>query len=258
MFLSTFQTLYKLNVGQYSGSGGDSLSIHNGMPFTTIDKDNDESLQNCAENSKGAWWYNNCHTSNLNGLNYGAGASTVDGWEDGTGIGWRSFSVGYAVGSLKSNMMAIRPFYCPIENPNYASIGGTCYYFDTVRRTKLEAKANCIQHHGKLWEPNTIERINQVYLKATELSIVGWWVGINDTASEGTFKYDSNEEIFPFNTPKTAPWHGIEPNGGSLVNCVIMGKNHVGGFNCFSDVRCTDGRQENSVCEVLSSPAGDS
>ena len=126
----------------------------------------------------------------------------------------------------------------------YASIEGTCYLFDTVPQTKSEAKEKCIQNDGKLWEPNSIEIINQVYSKAQEASKDKYWVGISDAASEGTFKFDSNEEIFPF-TPKNAPWKGNEPNGGTTENCVFMDKNME-----FFDVKCTDGRKYISICET--------
>ena len=130
---------------------------------------------------------------------------------------------------------------------NYASIEGTCYLFDIVTRTKLEAKEHCKKNKGKLWEPNTIEIINQVHSKAKELSKGHhFWVGIFDTPSEGTFKYDSNEDIFPF-TPKTTPWAANEPNGGTTENCAVMNRDSPLSFH---DVRCYN--LYHSVCELSS------
>jgi len=63
-------TNYTLFVDFYSGSATDRLKNHNGMAFTTKDQDNDKNSGNCAINYRGAWWYNNCYASSLNG-NYG-------------------------------------------------------------------------------------------------------------------------------------------------------------------------------------------
>ncbi|XP_049632357.1 tenascin-R isoform X2 [Suncus etruscus] len=61
------RSLYKLRLGGYNGTAGDSLSYHQGRPFSTQDRDNDVAVTNCAMAYKGAWWYKNCHRTNLNG-----------------------------------------------------------------------------------------------------------------------------------------------------------------------------------------------
>uniref|UniRef100_H3A232 Tenascin C n=1 Tax=Latimeria chalumnae TaxID=7897 RepID=H3A232_LATCH len=58
---------FKLQLGTYSGTAGDSLSYHQGRPFSTYDKDNDVAVTNCALSYKGAFWYKNCHRVNLMG-----------------------------------------------------------------------------------------------------------------------------------------------------------------------------------------------
>ncbi|XP_077323951.1 tenascin isoform X1 [Lithobates pipiens] len=58
---------YRLSVSGYSGTAGDSMTYHDGRPFSTYDKDNDSAITNCALSYKGAFWYKNCHRVNLMG-----------------------------------------------------------------------------------------------------------------------------------------------------------------------------------------------
>uniref|UniRef100_UPI00398F26BA fibrinogen C domain-containing protein 1-like n=1 Tax=Pristiophorus japonicus TaxID=55135 RepID=UPI00398F26BA len=93
---------YPLTVAEYAGTAGDSLLKHGGMRFTTKDRDGDHSENNCAAFYRGAWWYHNCHTSNLNGQYLrGHHTSYADGIEWSSWTGWQY--------SLKSVEMKIRP-----------------------------------------------------------------------------------------------------------------------------------------------------
>ncbi|TMW47269.1 hypothetical protein DOY81_007650 [Sarcophaga bullata] len=58
---------YKLiSVGSFMGNTENRLSLHVGYPFSTKDRDNDQSYENCAVVNNGAWWYNRCFSSDLN------------------------------------------------------------------------------------------------------------------------------------------------------------------------------------------------
>ncbi|XP_031573025.1 fibrinogen C domain-containing protein 1-like [Actinia tenebrosa] len=94
---------YRLSLGTYSGTAGDSLSGHRNAPFSTKDRDNDaHSSGNCAVSYKGAWWYTSCHGSNLNGLyHHGVHKSYADG------VNWKTWK-GYYF-SAKRAEMKIRP-----------------------------------------------------------------------------------------------------------------------------------------------------
>uniref|UniRef100_A0A3P8ZGM5 Tenascin C n=1 Tax=Esox lucius TaxID=8010 RepID=A0A3P8ZGM5_ESOLU len=65
--ISEPRSRYKVHVGGYSGTAGDSMTYHHGRPFSTYDHDNDIAVTNCALSYKGAFWYKNCHRVNLMG-----------------------------------------------------------------------------------------------------------------------------------------------------------------------------------------------
>ncbi|XP_053551352.1 ficolin-1-B isoform X1 [Bombina bombina] len=96
---------YTLHLGSFKGgNAGDSLfKWHNNMAFTTKDKDNDKgSNTNCAVRYNGAWWYEACHDSNLNGL-YLEGENN----QKGEGVNWSSLKPSNY--SLKVSEMKFRP-----------------------------------------------------------------------------------------------------------------------------------------------------
>ena len=81
---------------------GDSLTHHHGYSFSTKDRDNDVDGGHCAQLYKGAWWYVNCHHSNLNGQYLrGHHDSSADGIE---WYAWHKHDY-----SLKKVQMKLRP-----------------------------------------------------------------------------------------------------------------------------------------------------
>ncbi|XP_058237083.1 microfibril-associated glycoprotein 4-like [Hemibagrus wyckioides] len=101
-FVSSEENGYMLKVeGFIDGGAGDSLSYHNGLKFSTYDKE--QNPYGCARQHLGAFWYYACYGTNPNGIYLGR--------QDGThyGIGnvwttWRGLDYG-----LKTITMKIRP-----------------------------------------------------------------------------------------------------------------------------------------------------
>ena len=93
------QVQYRLEVGSYSGTAGDSLAYHNNMAFSTKDRDNGRGGGHCAVSYTGAWWYKYCLHSNLNGKYLG-------NKRDYQGARWSTFRRSL---SLKFTEMKLRP-----------------------------------------------------------------------------------------------------------------------------------------------------
>lgn len=105
---------YELSIGEYAGTAGNALAgnyhpevqwwaSHQRMKFSTWDRDNDNYEGNCAEEDQSGWWFNRCHSANLNGLYYQGPyrANTDNGVVWHTWLGWWY--------SLKYVVMKIRP-----------------------------------------------------------------------------------------------------------------------------------------------------
>uniref|UniRef100_A0A3Q3D7T4 Fibrinogen gamma chain n=1 Tax=Hippocampus comes TaxID=109280 RepID=A0A3Q3D7T4_HIPCM len=117
--------MYRLTYGYYfGGDAGDAFNgfdfgddpsdkfftSHNGMQFSTFDKDNDKYDGNCALQDGSGWWMNRCHAAHLNGKYYQGGRYTEkDTGEFGydNGIIWVTWHNRWY--SLKETTMKIIP-----------------------------------------------------------------------------------------------------------------------------------------------------
>ena len=102
---------YRLRIGPGTGPPGnrDSMAHHNNQPFTTYDRDNDNHSRNCANMSHGAWWYNRCYNSNLNGPHELYGSSQLVWLVGGTGSSGGQFEY------FPNVEMKVRPKTCILK-----------------------------------------------------------------------------------------------------------------------------------------------
>ncbi|XP_046901148.1 fibrinogen gamma chain [Hypomesus transpacificus] len=117
--------MYRLTYAYYhGGDAGDAFdgfdfgddpsdkfyTSHNGMQFSTAEKDNDKFQGNCALQDGSGWWMNRCHAGHLNGKYYTGGKYTEkDAGEFGydNGIIWATWHSRWY--SMKETTMKIIP-----------------------------------------------------------------------------------------------------------------------------------------------------
>ncbi|XP_072044444.1 uncharacterized protein [Amphiura filiformis] len=92
---------YRLTVGGYSGTAGDSMAYSNSTAFTTKDRDNDGWGGNCGVSFHGAWWYRTCAWASLNGR------YVYPAQLNSTGMTWFKWKNNWE--TLKSSTMMLRP-----------------------------------------------------------------------------------------------------------------------------------------------------
>uniref|UniRef100_T1IZ12 Fibrinogen C-terminal domain-containing protein n=1 Tax=Strigamia maritima TaxID=126957 RepID=T1IZ12_STRMM len=104
---------YKLEIGGYDGTAGDSLNDpwygSNLSPFSTYNRDNDRSSLNCASMLRGGWWWRSCGRG-LNGL-YLNDANDLAARQGIVWFRWRGWDY-----NLKRAQMMIRPKEYQPEN----------------------------------------------------------------------------------------------------------------------------------------------
>nr|XP_034320067.1 microfibril-associated glycoprotein 4 isoform X7 [Crassostrea gigas] len=104
----------RLKAGSYEGNAGDAMGSHestdpSGMNFSIRDIDYDYAPAECTKGRLGAWWYNNCTLTNLNGI-YGNGLCLTHGYCNF----W--YPINDSIVGVKTSYMMVRrlenQFYC--------------------------------------------------------------------------------------------------------------------------------------------------
>lgn len=89
------------------------MAFHNGMFFSTFDRDNDRgSPYSCALAWLSGWWYNDCHRSNLNGEYGNTGGSKESIGITGKGLltQWRKSGCWFENPDLEKKCERIKPY----------------------------------------------------------------------------------------------------------------------------------------------------
>merc|ERR1712008_348317 len=132
------------------------------------------------------------------------------------------------------------------NDPNYRLLNNRCIFLEKSWKSYDDAKQDCetkFAGHGKLFEPKTWSENQMAFKIAVEDS--GWWIGVNDRQTEGSYVYESNGSPISF-TPKFYPGYGSR---GTSANCILYVSHSGHEFDIVNwlDYKCTDTNY--SICE---------
>ena len=144
-------------------------------------------------------------------------------------------------------------FVCPVSNPNYVVISGSCYYFEnTSSMNYYDAQLNCQNKfghlYGGLFEPRLYSTNQLVYAEALNFKTANeddFWLGINDLANQGQYVYASDGQDVV-----DGMWKSGQPNSATercagYYNLATQYDSNAGWF----DRPCND--YKFSICQVL-------
>ena len=150
--------------------------------------------------------------------------------------------------AIQEQIQSLTTKPCALNNNDsrYRIIQNNCLYFEKVTKSFDNARANCKQKGGKLYEPEDAVKMKEIAKISHDIFGNVWaWIGITDIASEGNYVYDSNGLSINF----TPLWHHTFGARGTSYNCVSVltniGHSEIGEF---LDSSCPGNLK--SICEL--------
>ena len=132
-------------------------------------------------------------------------------------------------------------YTCPVGYVNAG--GGKCLYYLTTADTWTNQKKNCENLGGTLAMVKSLKE--NAFIHSKKPSGTNYWIGFNDIATEGSFKWpdESSANAFTY-------WDSGEPNNGNGdEDCVTYW-----GGDRWNDYKCSNLLP--AVCEVWKCPTG--
>ena len=144
-------------------------------------------------------------------------------------------------------------FVCPVSNPNYVVISGSCYYFEnTSSMNYSDAQLNCQNKfghlHGGLFEPRNFNTNQLVYNEALNFKSANeddFWLGINDLATQGQYVYASDGQDVVDGMWKSGQPNTVSERCAGYFDLTTQYDSNAGWF----DRPCHD--YKFSICQVL-------
>ena len=141
---------------------------------------------------------------------------------------------------------------CGNNDSRYKVIQNQCIYFETNIKNFENARENCKQKGGKLYEPKDSAKMKEI-VKISQGNLFNFitlgntwaWIGMTDIASEGNYVYDSNGLSINF----TPLWYSGYGARGTSHNCIsVLTTISSSNIGKFTDRSCLDTRK--SICEL--------
>ena len=178
-------------------------------------------------------------------------APPLDSWQEFTTEGlFNNFKTELTnkIIAIQEQIQSLTTKPCALNNNDsrYRIIQNQCFYFEKVTKSFDNARANCKQKGGKLYEPEDAVKMKEIAkISHGTLGNVWAWIGITDIASEGNYVYDSNGLSINF----TPLWHNIFGARGTSYNCVsVLTQIGHSEYGEFFDRKCSDNLR--SICEL--------